>query len=494
MRPSRGFKTAVIGFVVIFGLLILAYLPLLRIPFVFNDDFLIFSDNIQKCSDHPQYYYFFMIGRPVFPFLACPFWMSIKHVNDFAWARFVNLIALSVSAALLFNWFRENRISPIPALLIVVLIFISPTFQTQVILANSFPHMVAVFFSLMSGVLVCHWMKANKAVKLIPAGILLFLSLSIHPCVAMLLWPVIFIFVCKNPVSPGRMLLTLTWFALICIIYFLFAKIMSAVCPVSFHVPADITCGHKVALSFNMIQSWDKFYKASLAALHLWTVTPHYVIAVIALSLMLTAATIKMLQFRRDKDHSAIWRFVFLLLTVPLSLLPILAADYHVLSYRMISGLTAIVIIMICFSLNIILAALTVRRHRKDLINLILVVSVVVYIHQCRFNITNYMAGPAGSEFSFIKNHLQKIDTGRLDTIHVIRPRHPNWLPRTLIGGDEFGFRSSASSQNINGLIRLALSEAGTDQKNIDRIEITSDTDYSKTVLPDRKALIIDMN
>ena len=257
---------------------------------------------------------------------------------------------------------------------------------------------------------------------------------------------------------------------------------------------AEITCGHKVALSFNMIQSWDKFYKASLAALHLWAVTPHYFIAAIALSLILTAALIKIVQFRHNNDHNVIWRFIFLLLTVPLSLLPILAADYNVLSYRMISALTAIVIIMIYFSLDIILKTLAVIGCRKGVINLILIVLVVVYIHQCRFNITNYMIGPANSEFSFIESNLKKTKLKYLDTIHVIRPEHPNWLPRTLIGGDEFGFRSSASSQNIKGLITLALIEAGADKKEIDRIKITSDTGCSKAVVPDRKTLVFNMN
>ena len=495
MRPSREFKTAVIGFVVIFGLLILAYLPLLRIPFVFNDDFLIFTGNIQKCSDHPQYYYFFMIGRPVFPLFSCPFWVSIDSINDLAMARFLNVFALSISAYVFYSWLKENRFSNFQSLMIATIVFVMPTFQTQVVLANSFPHMAALLSAIFCGKQLCYWIKDTNKKHILAASILLFFSLSIHPCVAMFFWPIVLVYFLNNTTGWHQLLKVIIWFFLICFLYFLFAKGMNIFVPDFFSIAPDIIGGHRVALTRDFIRPLQKLMLLSLAALNLWSVLPHSKMFIGVLLLIVTATVIKIKQLQNSSEKTSVTPYILLCLAFPLSLSPVLAAEYNALSYRMISAITAVVITTLHYSLEIIIKALPLRGWKNSILNSLLIILVICSLSKAQYNMTNYLAVPAYKELAFVKNCIISADIKRIDNIVVIRPEISNWLITTPVGHDEFGLISSAQPQNIKGLIRCAMIQLNLDEADFRRIVISScSVNDKKKPLTPKTTLIINMN
>lgn len=495
MRLIRRHYTDLLGLGLILGALLFAYFPLLSISFVFNDDLLRFANPVNTCADHPQFFYFFLVGRPVFPLLACPFWTSVQGVADLAPARLINIFALSIPAFVFFKWLGKNHFSPLPALLLSIIIFISPTFQTQVVLANSFPHMAAVLLAVLSGIQVCTWLADEKQYRLVTAGLLLFLSLSIHPCVAMFFWPVVFVYVYAHKTGGRKIVSILVWFFILCGLYFLFARFMYAVAPCFFHVASDIVGGHEVAVTDSLFQCWYKFRHFLWAALRLWAVVPQVWIPWSVLALFVAAVVIKGIQLVRSRGEDGLLHVFFLLFTVPLSLLPILAAHYNCLSYRMISGLTAIVVLMVFLSLRKIFQVSPFKKAAPVLTALLLVLLATMYIRQARFNLRVYLAVPAHQEMAYVKEKLRHIDKTRIETVHVIRPEHPNWLHRKPVGGDEFGLLSSAAPQNVRGLVRCALKELHFDEKYINRLKITTAAFHEKAV--EAKAedtVVVDMN
>lgn len=495
MRFTKQHYGDLLGFGLIFGFLLFAYTPLLQIPFVFNDDFLIFNNPIKTCSDHPQFYYFFLIGRPVFPFLACPFWISIQSVADLAPARFVNLFTLSISAFMFFNWLKKNNFSLWPALLLSIIIFSSPTFHTQVVLANSFPHMVAILLSLLCGIQLCKWLEDGKRHRLFAATIFLFLPLCIHPCVAMFIWPVIFVYVYNHKSESRKTFYVLSWFFVVCCMYFFFAKFMNTIAPRFFYVTREIVGGHEVVVADDLSQCWYKFRHLCLAALNLWAVVPQAWILLSTVALLLTAVVIKSVQCIRSQGQCLIINNGFLLLTVPLSLLPILSAQHNALSYRMISGLTAIMILVLFLALRKTLEVLPVDKLRSPALTFVIFILAMVYVGQARLNITSYLAVPAHKEIEYAKKQLQHIHINQIDTIHVIRPEKANWLSSRLLGIDEFGLLSSSMPQNSKGLIRCAMNELQVDSKDIDRITITSGPFNERMgCAEDKTTAIVDMN
>jgi len=101
-------------FTTILVILVIAYQPILQGYFVFNDDCFIWEmDKSRGVTTHPQFYFFFAIGRVFFPLIARPLWMSVDTVRGLNFGRFVNVFALAIAAFIFCRWLQRNSISRI---------------------------------------------------------------------------------------------------------------------------------------------------------------------------------------------------------------------------------------------------------------------------------------------------------------------------------------------------------------------------------------------
>jgi len=288
--------------------------------------------------------------------------------------------------------------------------------------------------------------------------------------------------------------------------YFVIAKILY----VFQHIPADILGEHYVELRLNhaLLGKDIKLLKnAVFAAFNLWNVIPSLDF-VLCITLLIAIGLVGLLCSRSQSPGAAqkhrsgiglpssIFRCLAVIALLPLTIFPHLVSTSPFMSLRAISAMTALTVIMLFFSIRYLcFILLTVKKN--EVVILILVILVMLSSHYARANIQKLMVLPAHEELKYIKATLGSADIYNTDRIVVIKPRSGNYLVqkhRLPIGGDEYGFLTSAHPQNIVGLVRCALGELGVGPRRIKDIEIATTSANPESLNNDKRTLVIDMN
>ncbi|HEC70160.1 MAG TPA: hypothetical protein ENI31_07765 [Candidatus Omnitrophica bacterium] len=496
-------KKNLLFFILILGGLVLIYLPILKEEFVFNDDYFIWvMDKSKGCSTHPQFDYFFFIGRPLFPILVCPFWMAVERIRVLNLVRLFNILALSISAFLFFKWLTKNSLKRVESLLLTLIIFSLPTFQTQVVLANSFPHTVALIFSILAGFFLYKGSFNLNTFKdflnnryIFSSLVFLILTLMIYPPLAMFSWVIALVPLLYKEdffkLERKKFFYIVFLVLIACGIYFLYLKINSSILE-NKKIPSEIIGEHYVRLTFNLGRSFLLFIKGFFSSLCLWRVIPNKMLALFSLSIILSGFIVKSIKFARREGLRFFFRNVdkilYLALFLPLSMLPNLVSPLYVISYRMLSAISSVVVLFLFFSLRE-LSVFLLRRKANLFINIILFTSLLWGAYLAHYNYNNFIILQSKKELNYLKESLRRYQGEKIKAVNIVRPRFFNFLhyrqtfPTDV---DEFGLLSSSFPQNIKGMFRCAVKEAKIDlRRMIDRKSSQVLTiDMDKVALP----------
>jgi hypothetical protein len=494
-------------------LLSVAYWPILQGYFVYNDDCLVWSME-GGCTTHPQFYVLFAIARPLCAFLECPLWLFVKTVRDLNIVRCLNVFMLSVSACLFCTWLQKHTIPRIQALLVTVAIFMLPAFQVGVLMIFCFTHLVALLASIGAGFtaykgangITGSWKSLiNKYTAL--SMLLLFCAMALYPPNAMFYWVMLLIpFVQSYPWHPAKKWALGYLFGVPLAtagMYFLFAKMIYRA-----FLPFTDVGGHTILVTVNPIAKVSVLVTALVNALNLWNPLPSLKWILAVGILLLDGAILVMLDAVRKIPLHVPWlrRFamigsaigaqgIMIACLLPLSILPSLVAHSNSLSVRMLTAISALVGMLLFFTIRKIGSILLQPSKGNRVITLILVVCTGMAMFMTQSNLRQYIALPASLELNYVKSALRGVDLTNIRTISVIRPPFINFLfcldtnyaCRWRIGYDEFGLLTSFAPGNIEGLVRFALRENGSGS-SIPNIKIVV-KDLGKKVVIDSSQL-----
>jgi len=440
--------------------------------------------------------------------------MSVDTVRGLNFGRFVNVFALAIAAFIFCRWLQRNSISTMESLLLTVFIFSMPTFQTQVILVNSFPHMVALIAAISAGLIAWRtkwsngWGSLVSKYDLFTLALLLFATATYTPS-AMFYYVVLSIPLIQlhgdDHFSMRRWMVIFSLPIFAGLIYFLFAKLTFATVPQLVQIPESMVGGHRVELTKDITKSFSLFARVAFAAFNLWNVVPSSAFALVVGFLTLlgvmglvtnSIGTERMTsQQLKTYFHLLKVRGLFIVCLFPLSILPILVADYGWPSLRSISAMSALVVILVFSAIGRL--ASVFAGHKGLVRTLTLALLCIISVYHAEYNLQHFIVSPASKELQYVKIGLENHDFASVRRIHVIRPPGFNFLAdeyQLPMNTDEFGFVTSANPANITGLIRCVLKELGLGPMYIGKIKISSSPYGKHEIKQDDKTIVLNMS
>lgn len=143
---------SLLGFLVLYGL---TFYPTIVLPYVYHDDFILWSyDPRKNYYGHPQFYLLAIIGRPIIGLLLSLEGYLIHTIQDASYLRLISVLLCALSATGLAFWLTKNKVDGKLAFLSAAGVFLAPGLQTLIIWSNTIPLVVAVFVSILAGLVL----------------------------------------------------------------------------------------------------------------------------------------------------------------------------------------------------------------------------------------------------------------------------------------------------------------------------------------------------
>lgn len=496
MSNSAATKRSLGYFALLFGALLLAYSPLVLRKFVFNDDNLMWvAPRGSPATEHPQFGYFFVIGRPLFSILAWPVWSWVDSVSDLSVVRFVMLFFLAACGVWLHLWFKRVGTSTVLAWLLPPILLLLPAIQTQMILANSFPHPVALLLAIAGAFGALDWVQTGERKYLDRALMALFLGLCIYP-------PTVFAYAAlayahlwgrKNPAATAKLLVPLL---LTTALYYVFSKLSYQYFGPVFPVADAIMGPHAVTTTISVADKLALFGRLLLQTANLWGISFQWSAALVTLLVIAGGYAFAAWWDRAASAAFVKWAGLSGILLV-VSVLPQMAAQMNHYSFRSLTGMSWMMLLAAIWSVEQCCAPASREWGRKGLAGL-LAVMLILCGYQCFHNIDRHIVRPAQQEASLMASRLKTLQAIPRTAMVVARPLTPNYLwtpekPFNLLLLDDYGHLASVGPMNIQGLVKCMVQEHGI-PLSLNNVQILAIGERAPAQHPFGPVLVVDMN
>lgn len=467
------------GLLTFSGILILftvIYLPVLQGYYVYHDDYWGMAWNKLSCSDYKISKIMNELGRFIGGYLTCYVWMFVNTLSDARLARFINIFLLSILAFTTYLWLCKNRIDRVPSLLLSIMIYTLPTFQSLVSIVNGIMHFLGLLLSIASVLLAYKALFTPLAfsVKLMLTTIsaaLLLLTLHMHQSFVLFYWPLIAVLLLRATLQSWRQW-RLPIFYLFCVN--LFAQIVFFILFIAFYATPH-AIGYSGGINASPALYAEKlgwFFRGPLLdALNLWNIFPLKTIAAAVAALLISGLLMESVGIYRNSAESLLKRlsFIFskillLLSLFPLCMLPYLLIPRNLAFYRSLTGLSPLIVILLFFGVvNISNFFIGSDKVKERLLFITLGLACLTGIFYAHTNVKNYIVIPQALEFGYIKNMLQQADLSKIKQIHVIHSEMGVPLYSREVRYDEFGTSATSYPWDIINIIKAALIDMGKD-------------------------------
>lgn len=456
------------------GLLVVGaagYWPLLRERFVFNDDTFFWAPG-HTCFDHPQTYYLAALGRVFYPPLACPAWLWVHTLDDLSTIRWINFALMAAAMALFGVHLARHGMRDRDAFLLAATMLCLPTLQGQIILAHAFPHPIALLSAIAAFLVAERAMTRDRQARVLPlvllSSFLLFAATATYTPQGMFYWAMLAVPLLWGPrLSVRQLALGFLPALATCVAFAAFAKVCFTVAMARAAITQDILGDHHVGITADWKKNVTYFWTRYLwLTCDLWNVSTVHTrtrrflwIALVGLGYVRA--------FTRGDGHR-----VLALLCVPLSVGPLLVGPWAGTSYRMLTGLTALILVFGAWAL-VQLSHPAPRRLGSWAVTMVLAAAAVVSISAARYNLATNVIQPTQREFARLTEGLRPV-VAAPDLVSRIEVVQAPVRYRGFGSADEYGLLTSSYSQNVRGLVRAALIERGVDEWALSNLHIVA--------------------
>ena len=479
------------------AVLLAAYAPVFLRTFAFNDDLLMWVGPADRSATaHPQFGYFFVIGRPLFPLLAWPVWEWARSMESLSVVRFGMLLLLIGCGGRLQGFLRQVGAPSAVAALLPPILLLLPAVQTQMVLANSLPHPIALWLAVEAARSAHAWAEGGKGRLAAGSAALLMASLCIYPPTAFA-YPALAGMALAFQKRIRTLMRMLVPLLLAAGMYYFFTKLSYHWLAPLLTVPEEILGGHEVALANEGPMKVGLFWRLLLQAANLWGIFFRWPAFLAVLAVLLAGYAAAWTAHRPAPEVIGRYAGACGLLAVA-SLLPQLTARMNHYSFRSLTGISWIIMTVAVWALWQVSGRLG-GRFGLPALRLVLAVVLAVCGVQCFRNVDRHIVRPAQAEAGWI---LHRLTVPRPNTPRILRLRQPRdynyvWWGKgsfNLLGtGDEYGFLSTGGGPNALGLVQYILrSQPKLDM--FEQIEVLPSADDAGPPADDPAVLEIDMN
>lgn len=497
MTEKRRLILTFSGMLVLFSLI---YMPVLQGYYVYHDDYWGIAWDKISCSDYQISKVMNELGRFVGGYLTCYIWMFVDTINEARGARFVNVLLLSALAFTTYLWLCKNQTDRVHALLLSVMIYTLPTFQSLVSIVNGIMHFIGLLLSMASILLAYKALsisvsKRSKAILIFVSIVLLLITLHMHQSFTLFYWPLVAILLLRITAESWRQwrLPIIYLFGINLIAQFLFFVLYKKF----YETPYAV--GYTGTISVHLIYEKVKWFlhEPLVDALNLWNIFPSPTVTILVAAVIIiwifaeAAMTIRGGSgLVREKIFIIFSKFFLLLCLLLLCQLPYLVIARSLSFYRGLAGLAPLIVIMLFGAVSYLLHFLEAGVARKAITS-VLVICCMTGIFYAHNNVMNYIVIPQTVELRYIKSQLQQSDLSHIRQVHIIHSRIGDPLYSDTPRYDEFAVSATSYETDVPNMVNVALNELDKGSFMSD-IVITQGTD-DRIPFYDERLLVIDM-
>jgi hypothetical protein len=478
LNIQGGFLSFLKFFSVSFIVLSLVFMPLLVIPVAQWDDYNFFARVPKEgsLSPHPQTPFMFYFGRH-FQGLFGSFFMRFVDVpSDFAPIRMISIFFASVSAALFTVFFRMSNIGKLPTLFASIAIFLLPGVQFYILLVFASPMIIAVFMALSSALLL-EKVEAMEFLKLrfttrsllltICSFLLLLISIHTYPISTMFFLVPTLVLILFNDIDKWKetrllVLRNLVLLSGVISIFFLVHRYITLPFllnkyPQAAHVnkPGSI---YQFALSTDIMKKITFFIKdLSFQSFNLWSIYPTRQVAFSILLFIIAGVAAALWKLTRRAALENHYRYisqasVAVSLLLILSNLPNLAATGGYPAYRTLFPYTAMIVILLVWSIKAISDILP-EKWRIQAIWGATGFMLIISVFYANYNVLN-AAVSNHLELSHLRQAVSAEIANKPPAIHVIKSVGDKSFLNLPIRHDEFNIYSTAFPLMVSSFLK----------------------------------------
>lgn len=419
-------------FLVIFFLLLAAYLPALHAYYLHTDDY--FWSYWGAFPKRSVLMILSNLGRPLEGVLLCSLHL-FKHLKTLNIVRFLSVLNLSCLAFLISYWLRINKVNALLSLIIAILIATLPPFQVYVAYISTAADGLSATVAMLALLLVhkaTSELSSRKWIFITLAVVLLIASLALYQLAAFYYWAMLSVLVLttdpQNFIKNNwkKMSIYFTIFVTAVLVYYAAWRFQLWY----FQVPLGGRYDGRVFVQDPIMRLAWFFNGPLFEASNLWNINPSTRIAALIGTLTILGAASDF--FKKDyfcektsvlAFYSLIFKIIFLLSFFPATFIIALASSDPSAQYRTYLCLASLFICFSLIGLHRIICSLMPRKLVATCFFSLLGCTVVYSIYMANNIITNYFVLPDSFEVHYVQSEVlryQKEHPNHLERVHII--------------------------------------------------------------------------
>jgi len=471
-------------FIVLLGVFLLCYTPVLITSYGFSDDyaFLTQRDRGEAGLDTSV----IAKGRPTYAVLIYVAFSYLHTVSDLRYLRLFGICLMTLLAWSLHQILVRQGWNRYQALFLSIIVCTLPPFQVYAAFAMVAFYPLAALLSGGAFYLADHAFEESRVLyKLglaVGAVLLMGVGLTIHQSAGMFFWVFAAVSLFKPEARLSDVLPRFLWYGIIVFAGLCFGftayKLGMAVYGTESVGPLRSTLTTDIAGKVLWFLRWPL-----IDALNIHNLFPERWFTVMVGIFVITG----LLWHFRGRFTERLVVSLGALLLLPLSYLPNLVVAENWSSYRTQSTLTSLIVVYVFF------AAWGYRRFLPSSfsgqeLTLELGIAALISSILATYNVTTYFTVPQARELAWIRTQLAQADLTRVHSIYIIGVKSGDTLAPAL-RYDEFGLPSSAQPWCPWSMVHLSLQDMEGEQAN----KPIETTPADGPIKPPPDALVIDM-
>lgn len=397
---------------------------------------------------------------------------AVQSISDLNYIRFLGIIGITLTSYVVFHYLKEDEEDDTNALLVALLIGLLIPFQENASYATDFVQPYVCCLSGLAGLIFLKKMEKRTSRSLFlswKSKAVLILALATYQPAAMFYWVIGLMYLLKlrktgNPSIYKYSVFYLSNGCLAIIAYFLIFKFGYLILDINAHQPR----GNLVSLA-DIAKKFHFFFGTVLPnSLNLIYISGNH-FRMLLVGLLVLVGIFFPLYGKPELSPQAsslgtnVHTVLFILLLLPLSVLPNLVVKSNVVYSRTLLAVAPCLLLLFYNGLKQTSKALFHASLAKRFLKLVLVFLVIFSGHIAHSNVLNYMVVPQTIELRYLLNELRKADLSEIDRIHMIRTSRQGGLAPDDSFCPVVGTSTSGRSWTPKDMIRVGLAEMGAD-------------------------------
>ena len=505
--------------------LLWVYFPGLGVAYDFHDSFYSYVDTEGKCSLHPQWNYFFYMGRPLLALINCVAVTDpIDTLQDTVFIRLQSFFVLSLSALAVMLLIQCIGYSLVLALAVALGLASLPSMQLFIYMTGASGVLFSIPFVLLAVFFFVRWVEfcvLNSNSKYKFKSILYLFLVSVFLMFSSLIYQqmssLFFVFVCLLCLSPKYSLTSRNIFYILLFsiaaygihgIVYLIAH-NHIILPYAMHLMGlEQLQGqdYDVVVSYDFTGKISFFFTDLLQkGLHLWSIDyAHPMIQISAWLLPLSILFWCMAIVNRSISvisnarliqvlNAGLVTLVVISLSLILTNAPNLVADFSSVTVRHLIAFQALIIAIICIGLTQLSEIKFIKKHAAGIMVCLVFAFISTGLMQARQNFDINMSGLARQEITYIRDAIAPRMNALPERIVVIQPHVQSLALSDHLPDihDESGRLTTHYHQDVRWIVLAAFLDLGGERNQLPHVEVLP----CCSVIPvfGAKDLVIDM-